>query len=521
LANEILAKITSERDAARAQRNGYHEGKVTPARTLPAYQPFPVVALPGPLDRFVTEAATAIGCDPAFLALPALAVMASAVGNSRTIRLKRGWDEPSIVWSAVIGDSGTLKSPAYALCVGHLFRTQRRLRDEHRKAAARYEEDLAKWKDAKKAFGKEEGQDPGDPPEEPVMQRVVASDITIEKVAEVLEDNPRGILLARDELSAWLGSFGRYKTQKGATDLPNWLEMHRSGQIQVDRKTGEKRTIIVPHAAVSVCGGIQPGTLTRALTPEFLDAGLAARLLLAMPPRRQKKWTDAEIHPDTERAYCDLYDRLRVLELRKDGKELLPVPVTLEPAAKRLWVGYYDEFAAEQAAAEGALAAAMSKLEGYAARLALVHHAVRCVVQGLDCTSPVTLHSMEAGIVLSRWFVAEARRVYATLSESDQERDTRRLVEFIRDRGGSMSARELQRANDAKYPTVEHADGALDALVVAGLGSWEDPPTNPAGGRPRSRRLALNPTNDKTDKTPDSECARADDEPDESPDETP
>jgi hypothetical protein len=41
-----------------------------------AYRPFPVGALPEPLRRYVTDAATALGCDPAMVALPVLATCA-------------------------------------------------------------------------------------------------------------------------------------------------------------------------------------------------------------------------------------------------------------------------------------------------------------------------------------------------------------------------------------------------------------------------------------------------------------
>jgi hypothetical protein len=100
--------------------------------------------------------------------------------------------------------------------------------------------------------------------------RCPSSWFTIEKLAEILEDNPGGTLVARDELAGWLGSFTRYKAQKGGTDLPNWLEMHRAGTVIVDRKTAERQTLFIQRAAVSITGGIQPGVLARALTPEFL-----------------------------------------------------------------------------------------------------------------------------------------------------------------------------------------------------------------------------------------------------------
>src|SRR5262249_15366477 len=132
-------------------------------------------------------------------------------------------------------------------------------------------------------------------PEEPVCPRLVVSDITIERLSEVLEDNPRGVLVARDELSSWLYSFTRYKGGGGVSDVPNWLELHHAGTLMYDRKTGDRRTIIVSKAAASVTGGIQPGTLARALSSEYREAGLGARLLLAMPPKVVKKWSEVEI----------------------------------------------------------------------------------------------------------------------------------------------------------------------------------------------------------------------------------
>jgi hypothetical protein len=158
---------------------------------------------------------------------------------------------------------------------------------EFKEKAARYQEELQDWKERKKK-AKDDGEDLGEAPEPPILQRVVCSDTTIEKLAEILDENPRGTLLARDELAGWLGSFSRYKAKGAGSDVPNWLEMFRAGTVVVDRKTGEKKTLFVHRAAVSVAGGIQPGVLAKAQTPELLDAGLAARLLMAMPPKLPK-----------------------------------------------------------------------------------------------------------------------------------------------------------------------------------------------------------------------------------------
>ena len=71
-------------------------------------------------------------------------------------------------------------------------------------------------------------------------------------LAPILLANPRGLLMARDELAGWIGSFDRYSGGKGGADAAHWLSMHNGESVTVDRKTGRPRTIHVPSAAVSI-----------------------------------------------------------------------------------------------------------------------------------------------------------------------------------------------------------------------------------------------------------------------------
>jgi DNA polymerase I-like protein with 3'-5' exonuclease and polymerase domains len=492
-------------------------GMVKPT-VAPLRQPFPTLALPAPIREYVQQAALALGTDPAYVALPALAVVASVIGNTRVIRLKGGWTEPSVVWSVIVGDSGTLKSPAYWCAVDYLFRVQKRLLAEFKQALEQYERDLAEYKEEKKD-AKETGTDPGDPPQKPIYPRVTLSDITIEKIAEVLEDNPRGVLVARDELAGWLASFTRYKGKTGGSDLPHWLEMFRAGAIVVDRKTGDRRHYFVERAAASITGGIQPGVLARALTLDFLDAGGGARLIMAMPPKLPKQWSEVEIDPTVEEAYHRALDQLLDLDLTEKNGERVPHVLRLSPEAKAAWIEFYDGWAQEQAVVEGELAAAYSKLEAYAARFTLLHHVVGRVAGGDDDLAPVERESVEAGVILCRWCANEVRHIYSTLTETEEQRDTRRLVEFIRSRGGKITARQLQRSNPRKYPTAEAAEAALFALVEAELGEWTEQPPTAKGGR-ATRWLVLAPTPDTTDTTPD-DGDEDDDAPPRAPDTTP
>ena len=75
---------------------------------------------------------------------------------------------------------------------------------------------------------------------------------------------------------------------------------------------------------------------------------------------------------------------------------------------------------------------------------------------------------VEAGVVLARWFAAESTRIYAMLAESEEQRETRRLIEFIRSKAGMITVRQLQRSNSNKYHSPD-VGFVLEGSVNDGL----------------------------------------------------
>ncbi len=253
--------------------------------------------------------------------------------------------------------------------------------------------------------------------------------------------------------------------------------------------------IYVPRSAVSIVGGIQPGVLRRAIGKEHLQDGMCARLLLAMPEPRPVRWTDAIINPATEAALSAVFDRLLDMApaADEDGNPA-PFAITLTPEAKQVWVEYYNRHRAEQAGLDDDLSAAWSKLEAYTTRFALTFQLCAWAA-GDGSDQAVEQGAIEAAVVLSDWFAREARRVYGVLAESDEDREQRELVEFIRRKGGVITVRELMRSLPRRYPTAGEAHAALDALDKAGRGRWEV--DDHAGGRGQpAYRFILNDTVD-------------------------
>ena len=79
--------------------------------------------------------------------------------------------------------------------------------------------------------------------------------------------------------------------------------------------------------------------------------------------------------------------------------------------ARQRFARFVNELGQEHAEQDDALLASFAKLEGYAARLALVLHLARWAAgEAVDptiCDEP----SIEAGITLSRWFTNEGPSV--------------------------------------------------------------------------------------------------------------
>ena len=478
-----------------------------PAAQVERFQPFPTDALPEPIRGFVAACGKAIGCDPSYLALPLLTALGAAIGNARRVQLKRSWTVPAIIWTAIVGESGTAKTPAFKLVMRPTRERQRKALEQHAETLRRYDADLARWDKTMAEWkrDKKAADDPPEKPEAPQAERFIVSDTTVEALAPLLLANPRGLLLARDELAGWIGSFDRYAGGKGGGDAAHWLSMHNGESIIVDRKSGNPRTIYVPQASVAITGGIQPAILHRALGIEHRESGLAARLLLACPPRKAKRWTEADIDPAAEAEIAELLDRLFELQPTvSDEGELLPLVVGLTPEAKAAWKAYYNAHAQEQADLTGELSAAWSKLEEYAARLALVVHFTRWAADDPTLQSPdvVDVASINAGIRLAEWFKHETRRVYALLAESDDERDRRRLVEWIERKGGLVTAREMQMGC-RWLRQAGAAEAALNELAKAGCGNWEPSPAGQRGQPTRRFRLSTVSTVNGNSPTPD------------------
>jgi hypothetical protein len=445
------AQDTTDQDDAGACEEG--ESEARPDRLLAA---FPIEVLPKPMRDLVDEGAEAIGCPPDFIALPALVCLGAAIGATHRIQVKAGYHQYPSIRGAVVADAGDKKSPAYELACEPIKKRQYEL-------ATKYEKDLAAYRAQA---------DPQGP--EPIMEQVWTSDTTLEALIDVLGANRRGIVFCGDEISGWALSMNQYKAGQGA-DRKHWLSLHDCNSIIVNRRNRGKGPTHVACPFVAVTGTIQPDILSDLSDERGREDGFIHRMLFSYPERTPLEWKDATVAIATRVAYDDLFAKLWSLGYDKDVVGSPPYePHTLRftDAGYQQWVKWVRDHYAQVNAPRfpDNLRGPWAKLEGYAARLALIIHLCRREI-GETSNHHVDEVSMAAAGDLIDYFKSHARKVYAHMRATPEDKQALAAVAWIkRQPGCKVTARGLVRAGVNGVATTEEAKKLLQQLAERGYG---------------------------------------------------
>ena len=76
---------------------------------------FPAGVLSNKWREWLARAAHGAGVTLGHVAVPLLATIASLIGTARRIRASRSWSEPLTLWTAIVGFSGTGKTPGISV----------------------------------------------------------------------------------------------------------------------------------------------------------------------------------------------------------------------------------------------------------------------------------------------------------------------------------------------------------------------------------------------------------------------
>ncbi len=213
----------------------------------PDVEPFPVAVYPSVVQNLIKCVAESTGCPADFPALAVLVVAGAAIGRSIRVHLKNCYHASPIFYALCIGVPGTGKSPALKAVVAPLRRigednysTWKKEMDTHEdlmetykracKAARRTPPESLAWDDSDEIVDLDDDEtEPGPTaipakPVQPVWKRTVIGDGTVEAIAALLQQNPRGLLQFNDEGSSLVTSMNQYKGGNGS-DRQSYLSL--------------------------------------------------------------------------------------------------------------------------------------------------------------------------------------------------------------------------------------------------------------------------------------------------------
>jgi hypothetical protein len=397
---------------------------------------FPLDCLSAPVREWVERAARGAGVTPAHVAVPTLGIASSLIGMARRVKATSSWISPMTCWTAVVGASGTGKTPGIDTIKRALAQVERNNRNKVSELQRKHEAKAEAAKAARKQWQKQveeavaAGQaEPPMPatatdPGKFVTPRLYASNGTIERLGELLQARPQGMLQLMDELAALFMNMSRYS---GGQDNEFWLEAWNGKPYVVERIS---RSLEVDHLLIGVVGGIQPDKLARSF--EHDQDGMYARFLFSWPPEapyRPLADEADEFDPDIINTIMHL-ERLAEFE---DGN-LVERSIGLSAEARTEFEQFRQFVHREKEALDGREREWLAKAEAHVLRLA----GTLCLLDWASGQSPsppatIDLVYMRAAIKLVRdYFWPHARAALRQIGLSDRHVNARRALRWIR-----------------------------------------------------------------------------------------
>lgn len=470
---------------------------------------FTAAMLPDALRPWVMDIAHRMQCPADFPAIGAMIGLATIVGRRVTIRPKKhdDWSVVPNLWGMVIGRPSALKSPALSEALKPLHRLETLSKErheanqrDHEKATMIHEARLKAYRATLEKAAKNNQDVAEDPPDAPTpapRRRLVSMDTTVEKLGELLRDNPRGVLVYRDELAGWFASFERDGRE---SDRAFYLEAwNGNAPFRYDRIG--RGTVDIEAACVSMVGTIQPGVLTRHVAEQLRGAandGLAQRFQLMVYPDDDAAWTYVDEWPNGEakKRAAEAFQKLDEADLTLLGAKIDPDDdrgrvMHFSEEAQDIFKEWLGELEAKVRDKDEhpIVTEHLGKYRSLMPSIAGLIHLANAAV-GLSQPGDIGAAAAWAAVEWCTYLEAHARRVYGC-ALSRNTNAARLLAAKIRKRklGDRFKARDVYINEWSGLATADEAKKALDTLEEFG---WVRGDSARTGGRP-TVEYSINP----------------------------
>jgi len=290
----------------------------------------------------------------------------------------------------------------------------------------------------------------------------------MEGLRDILEPNPRGILLKIDELAGFTGGFDAYRGGKLGKDRPMALKLWDGGSRPFDRAG---LNVLVPNWAVCICGNIQENKLAE-LAPKLTDDGLMQRFFVY-----RVGTVGMGNHREPDRMALDRYDGLigYLVRLEPSGH---PVKLSLGAQVVREEIDRITFALKTSPLVSPALHGHAAKLHGLFARLLLTIHAIEhYTTSGYMLHDAPDFHVVQpetakrARDLMVRFIIPSAVRIYADyFDEHDQlGTDARYIAGYILAHdAATITERDLYRGKHEFKTARQRITRAIEDLDDAG-----------------------------------------------------
>lgn len=485
---------------------------------VPAFDP--ETLLPEALRGWVMDEADRMPCPPDFVAVGALVTLGAIIGARCAIKPKArdSWLIVPNLWGGIVGLPSAKKSPAIGAALKPLDRLIARAMEAHQANLEAFEADKtvfeakkdaiegrikAAAKDAKKgdldSIAKELQGHRQQSPETPILRRYKSNDTTVEKLGELLRENPAGLLVLRDELVGLIASWDKEGREgERAFYLEAW-----NGNASFDTDRIGRGSIFIPNLCVSIFGGIQPDKLTGYLEQAanaLANDGMLQRFqLLVYPDHRPWEWRDRIPAKEARDQTYAVFDALAEFDPEAWGAapadDFAKFPhFRFDEAAQEIFIEWSGDLHRVKMPAEDhpIIAQHLAKFDKLFPALALILHLVDCAATGQR--GAVTVESALRAAAWCEYLEAHARRCYGLLTD-DGLRAAQALADKVRQGklADGFTARDVRRNQWRALTTDEAVQAALDWLEDEGwLRADEVGGAGPGSGR-RTWRYATNP----------------------------
>ncbi|WP_345117716.1 YfjI family protein, partial [Bartonella jaculi] len=438
---------------------GWGELKPIENALLPV-EPFHVAQMPLRLSRYIYDVADSQQSSLDFIAVPALCGLASLIGNGVRIAPKQhaNWEIVPNLWGAIVGEPSTMKTDTMEAALTPLDVFQEEWHQEWLKKKKQQEtkdilmelDKREKKKQAYKAFKNKDKEQAlallsqsledkeTDDDDTLRKRRLIVNDVTVEKLGELLKENPRGLLMVRDELSGFLSDLERKEYQ---TDRAFYLTAFNGKKSYTYDRIG-RGTIHIPNATISIIGGIQPSRIIpiiQAMHHGTNNDGLLQRFQMLVFPdeRKERLWID---RPPNQKAWESYQEVFRSLYDKPLGSPKHPIIIRFSAEAQEIFREWWENF---QRTVKGghfsaSLQAHLLKMNKTLPTLALIFE----LVEG--GRFEINKDALQTALRWEKYLISHAKRLYAAGDTLTAER-AKLIVERCDHLSDVFTARDIYR----------------------------------------------------------------------------